>query len=414
MKNVVLAWIFFRKHLFANLIVIIEIVMVFTMILMVSNRTIHLYKTYSSFSEEKTQQFVYFMGRTGSDVGDGYSIGDYLEALQSDIKELPYIEGVSSIGFFDTAEGETLITIDDLTLKRLPHSKAIQSIIDRPDDNSALYYGNTIEKNQTIDRELLLYKQYKLHDDDEQELITSKQSLDIIKYGKKLDSYIFQANYKSNMQFPIERVLYDRSLNYDRNLIIMSSNNSVLDSFQIPSDNFFIYLNSGYSQEDIEQLGDFLDLYGDWAFGTEMVQKSKIDANNTFLYDVNQLVVIIVIAGLSLICITFINIKKFARYISIYMLNGCKKVTAVFIYYIYLLGILFVSTGLFYALLSYLNITIHSSGRAYSDLKESLYAFNPPIQIATFTIILIYLTFGSLIPFYIMSKKSKINFMKEN
>ena len=49
------------------------------------------------------------MGRVGVDREEGYFINDYLAELQDEINKLDFVDGVSSIGYFDTVEEEIIV-----------------------------------------------------------------------------------------------------------------------------------------------------------------------------------------------------------------------------------------------------------------------------------------------------------------
>lgn len=297
-------------------------------------------------------------------------------------------------------------------MSRLPDNQSINLLLSRPDNNSILYYGIEPKVSLSIERELILYNQYSTPNNDNK-FITSKNTLNIIENIKKLDFHLYNTNFKSNGSFPIDDLLYDRTLNSGRNLIIISNLNPSLVDFQIPSDNFYIFLNPNYTVENINHLELLLMEHGDWALGSDIVSMSKTIARETFISDFNQLAVIILISAINLITLTFVNIKNFGRYIAIYMINGCKKITTVLIYFVYLFGILVTSTGVFYLIYLFIKFKMKSA-IAVSDIMLSIFTFNLKVQFLTFGSILVFIIVGSLVPYYFMSKKSKINFLKSN
>lgn len=333
MKNIVLSLRFFRRHWAANVIIALEIVFLLFWTTTLINRSSFLYYHYNLYADSELQNSVYYMGRVGVFSEDEMNllIADYQDEFLSELFDFPYVRDIARMSRFSSGN-EIIYVFDDITAEMNEPALEGRWLSDRLDDNEIVAYNTSTHIGDTIDLNIHLYNEFVTDNDTEHTIITKTASFTVIGEIKTLPSTFMHQNSKSNGVFGIDALLMNNVGNVDQAIYYISAEHPFFSDYPLTTDNCFIYLDESISDDQYEELRSFLSQYGYSMSGKEMLEDTKKDADSSFQYDLSGLISFVIVVMASVICLTFLNVKRFRSYISLYYLCGCSFGRSVSIY----------------------------------------------------------------------------------
>lgn len=423
MKSIYLSIKFFKKHFFANLLIVLEIVFALFVATLLMNRTYYLFRNVSFFSDTAIEKSVYFMGHAGEWTDNNtYLIEGYHDKLREDLA--PYsevIDGFSTVAEFTTTEEHTVFVYDAITADYLKENFNGEPFPE--EENGVLpafvYNDMTVGVGDEVTLEIYVQNQFVTNIEDSFEPDLVPVELTISSIVKEISpTLIHSGTMKTNTLFDMQNLTLEGANVYtDRTVYFIPYTDELFGDYQFQSDTFFIYFSEDILPEQVDDIRAILNTYGTHFLGSDILEETRARAESQFAYDLYMFVSIAVIAIVSLLSITFLNVKKMMRYISVYYINGCSFRKAMQIYFTYLLGLLLLSVVLFLSYMGYMQISIASSMERseflVSAIYSATYAFNLINQLIAFAIVFFILFAGSFLPFRFISRKSLIQIIKE-
>lgn len=410
MKTISLALKFFRQHWLANVLVIAEIIFTFFTATILINRTDYIFQTYNAYAKTPIANSIYFMGRVGVESDKGPMITPYFNDLKSELSSLDGIKSISKIGMFNTDDG--LVIIYDKETAKFIKQEVQGKWLDENESNEIVAYGTSHNIGDKVKLNLTLFNQYSY--DGEIEYESTIQDFQINGIADALSDTLLYSTVKTNGIVNLDRFIFNNSSYQKYPVYFIPAENEIFDEYQQPTDTFFIYLNEKISQDDLNKIDNVLDKYGTHIYGKDILEKTYSETIDRFIFDFYTFLSIAIIAIVSLISIAFLNIKKFSNYIAVYYINGCSFKKAMLIYIIYLSILAFASIVLYYGLLFSINLKNMADFNILPTIYIRTYQLKFKVQLIAFTSVIAMMLMVSFVPFYFISRKEKINLLKNN
>lgn len=169
------------------------------------------------------------------------------------------------------------------------------------------------------------------------------------------------------------------------------------------------YFNDNASEQKILSFYNEARKIGFCALGSEIIQKTREGADIEFK---RKFFLCYALAGLSLIsilCVSFLNIRKLTKQISIYRLNGCSFIKSMVIYFTYFAVMYGISFLMFLGVSLIAKLFVREN-----DMLGLPTVFTTDIKIASiiFLVGLAVSVFAALIPFIFIKNKTPIENLK--
>lgn len=411
MKTSYLAFKFFKQHWLANILIIAEIIFTLFMATILINRTNYIFQTYRAFENTPISNSIYFMGRVGASTQSGVIIEPYMDDLQTELSSLKGIRGISSIGLFNTPSGEFVISYDDLTASFIKQDTKGSWLI-AYNDNGIVVYGSKNSIGTKLNLDIELYNQFLF--DNEFKTEVKSGSFEVIGTSDHLSDTLLYTTIKTNKTVNLDRFLLNNNFYKDSTVYFIPADNEIFSNYKQPTDSLFLYLDKSISQQDIDAINTVLDKYGTHMNGKDILNLTYEESINRLVYDLYLFLSIALIAIISLISIAFLNIKKFTKYISIYYINGCSFKKAMCIYLCYLFFLMISAVLLFYLALIYVNYDNNKNYQLLSTIYIRTYEIKLKTQSIAILSVMLMMLIESFIPFYIISRKTRVNLLKDD
>lgn len=426
MRTLYLSGKFLKKHLIANILIVLGIVLSLLLITLLLNRYHYFFQAYHDYIDTPADNALFFMGRESALVEEDNHMDSIIVSSHDELlKELEnhnIVEGISVYGYFSENNGENAVFVyDNITADYLPLKENInghwlfnhEKDVDFP---VVVYNGGNIEVGDKLSLNLELHNQFSTSQRSSDEIEERKIEAEVIGLINASPSgiRIMNSNIKSNDSLNFEDLLQESAFFLDQTVFFMEYNDEVFSDYRFSTDNFFIYLKEDAPTDEVKQLKEKLSEYGYVLEGREMLKNSKDTAHGFLLMDFSLFFSVAGITLVSLISLTFLNVKKLVRLISIYYINGGSLRRALGAYLVYLFGLIVLSFLIYSGILWLLNYQIHATTSILTDYEMILYQFKWNIQIQALVLISIILILGSFLPFAIISKKSKLSILKES
>lgn len=408
MRNIQLALRFFNRHWMANLIIIVEIIFLLFWVTTLINRSTYLYDSYNEFTDMGFKHTVYFMGPAA--VHDSVSGWPYFEDYHGEfldqLESFPFVKGIARVNRFST-DHEIIYAIDDITASKINPSISGHWLSERNEVNEIVAYQTDVQIGESVELEIHLFNEFHTRAN-EMNATTQSAEFSVVGELENLPRNLIEQNRKSNRIVGLAGFFQDMKYLEDQSIYFVSATHPMFDNYPMTTDNCFIYLNESITTGQMDKLTTFLGKYGYWMKGSDMLTVSKNEADDRFQYDLSGLISFAIILIASLVCLTFLNIKRFRNYIALYYLVGCSFIRSITIYMCYLGQLMTLSVAGFYAYYFYVNSTLDNS----VELISATYRLHIGTQLMTFGIIAFALTVLSLIPFYLLTRPSQIEMIK--
>lgn len=420
MRTIYISIKFLKKHLIANILIVVGIVLSLLLITMLLNRYSFVFQTYQDYIDTPVQNALFFMGREAVEEDDDFApmIASYHDELLKELESHSIVEGISVYGYFSENDGENAVfAYDDITANYLPLKEDVNGrwLFNHDKDVAfpvVVYNGENIEVGDKLLLTLELNNQFSTP---LRGLVIEKREIEgeVIGLINSTPSKIMHSTIKSNGSLDFDSLLQNSVSFLDQTVYFIEYNDESFSDYRFSTDNFFIYLKEDALTDEVEQLKEKLTDYGYVLEGLEMLEMSKDAANHIFLNDSPLFFSVAGITLVSLLSLTFLNVKKLMRSISIYYINGCSLRRALRAYLVYIFGVILLSFLIYWGTLGLLNY-INSTKMFLTDSDIILFQFKWSMQIQAFMLISIILIFGSFLPFSIISKKNKLSILREN
>ena len=195
----------------------------------------------------------------------------------------------------------------------------------------------------------------------------------------------------------------------ERTCIFFPYNEELFGDFDFCNGTALYYFKNNAPVERIQAFCADAKAAGFCTLGSDIIQKTKDVADNEFN---NEFFLCYTLAGLSLIsiiCVSFLNIRKLTKQIAIYRLNGCGFMKSVIIYFTYFAVMYGISFMMFLGVLLIIKFCLSGN-----DIKGFLtvYTTNFTTAAVIFLVGLAVSAIASLIPFIFIKKKTPIENLK--
>lgn len=424
MRILYLSGKFLKKHLIANILIVVGIVLSLLLITLLLNRYHYFFQAYHDYIDTPADNALFFMGRESVLVEEDNHMESIIVSSHDElIKELEnhnIVEGISVYGYFSENNGENAVFVyDNITANYLPLKENINGhwLFNHGKDVDfpvVVYNGGNIEVGDKLSLNLELHNQFSTSQRSSDEIEERKIEAEVIGLINAPPSGIMNSNIKSNDSLSFEDLLQESAFFLEQTVFFMEYHDELFSDYRFSTDNYFVYLKEGAPADEVERLKEKLSEYGYVLEGHEMLDTSKNTAQNFLLMDFSLFFSVAGITLVSLISLTFLNVKKLVRLISIYYINGGSLRRALGAYLVYLFGVIVLSFLIYSGILWLLNYQIHATTSILTDYEMILYQFKWDIQIQAISLISIILIVGSFLPFAIISKKSKLSILKES
>lgn len=415
---------FLRKHLFANILIVLGIVLSLLLITMLLNRYHYFFQAYNDYTNTPAANALFLMGRESVSIEEDNNMDEMIisshDELLTELGKHDIVQGTSVYGYFGENDGENAVFVyDNITADYLPLKENVTGHwLFNHDKNVGfpvvVYNGGNVEAGDKLSLNLELFNQFSTSEQSRDDIEERKIEVEVIGLIDSLPSGIMYSTVKSNDSLAFEDLLQESVFFLDQTVYFMEYNEELFSDYRFSTDNFFVYLKEGAPTDEVEQLKEKLSEYGYVLEGREMLETSRETAHHFLLIDFPLFFSVAGITLVSLLSVTFLNVKKLMRSISIYYINGCSLKKALSAYLAYLFGVIILSFMIYSGTLWLLNYQMLSTTIILTDYEMILYQFKWSVLIQAFMLISIILTFGSFLPFAIISKKNKLSILREN
>lgn len=423
MKVIYLSFKFLKKHLMANILIVVGIVLSLLLITMLLNRYNYFFQAYHDYIDTPVENALLFMGReavaTEKDDFDGVIV-NYHDELLDQLESNDIVDGFSVYGYFSENDGGNAVFVyDDITANYLPIKEDVNGhwLFNHDQDVAfpvVVYNGENVEIGDKRSLTLSLNNQFSTEVRRSDEIEEKEIETEVIGLIDSPLPRIMHSTVKSNGSLSLEDLLQESVFYLDRTVYFMEYHDELFSDYRFSTDNFFIYLTEGALTDEVERLKEKLSDYGYVLAGHEMLEVSRNTAQRFLLSDFSLFFSVAGITLVSLLSLTFLNVKKLMRSISIYYINGCSLSRAWSAYFIYIFSVVFFSFLIYWVALWLLNYQMYTSAFILTDQDTILFKFSWSVQIQTLFLISVVLILGSFLPFSIISRKNKLSIVREN
>lgn len=417
---------FFRKHLIANLLIVIGIVLSILLMTLLFNRYHYFFQVYHDYSNTPAENALFFMGREAVLVEEENHLDEIIVSSHDDLRQAleshPFVEGISVYGHFSVSENHAkspVFVYDPITANYLPIKEQVSGdwLFNHHKDIAfpvVVYNGKDIEIGDKLSLKLELYHQFSTPERSRDDIEERWIEAEVIGLINSLSSKIMNSNIKSNDHLNFEALLQESVFFANETVFFMEYNDEIFSDYRFSTDNFLVYLREDIPMDEVTSLKEELNESGYVLTGHEMLENSRNTAQEFLLMDFSLFFSVAAITIVSLLSLTFLNVKKWAPLISIYYIHGCSLRRSLGAYFIYLFGIVILSFLIGAGILWFLNHELHLTTVILTDYDMILYHFNWDVQIQALVLISIILIFGSFLPFAILSQKNKLSIVRED
>lgn len=415
-----------KKNINSNIIVMILICMSCYTGSYAFNRISTIYEYYNSFKDTRISRSLLFVGRDMTQIESDdreiafYNAVDtkYMKSMVSLAEDSGIVEGASQFLNYGAYIKEqkkyaSAIIYDKITASYIKDFVKLQGswIFEKEKTDADCYpivvYNGDYKIGEIIEVELTMGANCQpLYED----LIpdkTAKVKAQIVGIARSFDPFLpYLGLYKSNAPahndvggiFNVfDGMLSDRT-------VFFFPYDELFQDYAYTNDTALFYFTDEASDEEISAFYEEALNCGYCAIGSEIIDYTKRTADKVLRNDFFEYLSIFGLMLTSVICISFLNLKKLKKDFCIYYLNGCSFFRSTVMYFIYFLT-LYTIPLIFSALINVILKYVTENNFYYSDFKFVL--------ISCLLGLIISLV-AAIIPFTLIKRKTPIQNIKES
>lgn len=374
-----------KKNITSNIMVMIIVCLACLMTSGVYNSVSRIYTDYFYFKDTPLKRSLLYMGRDRYE-GDEYAWTtvnsedqEKMTALAEAAEKEGLIEGVSQMMRFgcDSANhmGGSVYVYDEITasyLKKGVRGKG-EWIFDNPpqdgvypivvkngtrdtkndddgkpvkDDNGNTIYFPQYEIGEIVDLEINMYKQVQ-----QSENFVFPRTMTVkcrvVGLVDDIEPFLFFLGNQYGTMVNDVRNTFDDYMDDEYTRIFFPYSKELFGDFDFCSGTTLYYFSDSAFEESIKAFYDEARKIGMCTLGREIIEKTKSDADYAFNRYFYVCYTLIGLSLISIVCVSFLNIKKLAKQIAIYRINGCSFLKSVAMYFTYFIAMYIISFLMF-------------------------------------------------------------------
>lgn len=211
----------------------------------------------------------------------------------------------------------------------------------------------------------------------------------------------------------VRETFADEMIN-DNAIIFFPYDEELFKGYEFPYNTVLIYFNEDASKESIEDFYTYARGLGYCNLGSDILNETKAAADDHFKQSFFLIYMFMGLTLISIICISFLNVKKVRKIFSIYYLNGCSFIKSLGIYFTYFISMYGLSFLLFLAAMGIQQtLILNTHNPRYNIDDAQLYTIDPQVALAAVLVGVVVSIISTAVPFLIMKRRTVIQNLKE-
>ena len=429
-KNLMLAVRLLNKNKLTNVMVIIIAFLTFYISSTLYNQYYSYYKTAFYFENTPLDMSLLFMGREPvvSDEFGALTDPKYINKFLSFVQESDVIRGTSKMynRIVEINEGgEKIIAsfraYDSITAEFIKDTISysgkwlfeetydkIFPIIIRNSGETSYKLGDIIEINMSLSPETTLLNNNK----GDHEITISCNVVGIA--NNNTETAFFLGPIKRNYVDTIENTFYCTPVPPNQPVIYFPYDEKIFEDYYLTSDTILAYFKPEATHKEITDFYSLANSLGYSQLGSDIIEASRKEGDFKLKKNFFVFYPLAILMITSFFSVSLLNVKRTKKIFAIYYLNGCAKIKAIIIYYLYYLFIYTIPLLLCVIATKIMNIKLKNSMISAEYMDSSIYRMDGKVIVAAWTLGIIISGVATLISIARIRNKSIIFNLKEN